>query len=160
MTFTITPRNDIPSEGKLTIDIPLKWTGDIENLNTIESTPSCVGVSGISGVISCSYEILSSPVNIARITVSSLSTSGLNSIFKIDITSILTPPYINSAETIQIKSMWADGVVIDSCSSAVSDTQSIPFKSIVFESLTSKVVQSSFIGQLRVILNKPFYYQD
>ena len=142
------------------IDFPLKWAGDIESLNTIASTPSCTGVTGISGTLSCSYQIFSSPVNIARVTVSSLSSSALSGQFSIDISLILTPPFINSIETVSIESMYSDGVVIDTCSSTISNTQPIPFKSMAFSSTNNKTVQSSFTGQLQVVLNKPFYYQD
>ncbi len=99
----------------------------------------------------------------ARIVVSTFSTSGIaaGAQFVIDISSILTPPYVNSVDQIKISSQWADGVVIDTCSSIVTNTIPIPFLSTTFTVQSgTTVVQSKFTAKLTLTLAKSFSYQD
>lgn len=99
----------------------------------------------------------------ARIIVSTFSTSGIaaGTQFTIDISSILTPPYVNSVDQIKISSQWADGVVIDTCSTSVKNTMPIPFSSTLFAVQSgTTVVQSKFTAKLTLTLAKSFSYQD
>lgn len=82
----------------------MTWSGDLDQSNTIVSTPTCTPVSGLS-TVTCSYSILSSPVNIARVTIV-LSSAGVaaGTQFIVDVSSILTPPYTNYPITISLYS--------------------------------------------------------
>lgn len=158
-TFTITPLNDIPSNGELIIDVPLIWSGDVQELDSVTSA-SCSSLLTLAASISCSVTILTSPINLARITVTSLSASTISTQFSLTISSILTPPYINSADTIAIYSQWNDGIQIDSCEALVEDVTAIELKTITFGSEDNTEVQSQFQGRLELTLNKAFYFED
>lgn len=74
--------------------------------------------------------------------------------------SILTPPYIDSSQTISIYSQWPDGSQIDTCQTNIVNLSPASFQSISFSSLSNTIVQSSFNGSLSLTISKPFYYQD
>lgn len=107
---------------------------------------------------------MQSPLNIARIIVSSLSTSGIsaNTNIIVDISPILTPPYTNYGEqNIEITSQWTDGVKIDACTSYVSNTLPIPFRNINFNVINgNNTIQTKFTGRLDLTLSKSFSSQD
>lgn len=132
LTFTIRTQNAIPSDGQLVIEIPSTWDYDLSQSITVASTPTCTPVSGL-GVTTCSYSVQSSPINIVRVSVSSLSIAGISdgSTLVLDVSSILTPPYTNYIGTISMYSKWADGIQIDTCTSRITNTIPIPFRSIV-----------------------------
>lgn len=162
LSFSITTNNPIPSDGQLIIDFPLVWGGDLEQSQTIASTLACTAISGLSS-LTCTYSILQSPLNIARITISSLSTSGIagSSAISLDISPILTPPYTNYNTQILISSQWFDGVKIDTCTSSIANTSPIPFRAISFSLVSgSTVVQSLFKARLDLTLAKSFSSQD
>jgi hypothetical protein len=135
--------------------------------NTIVSSPICTSYSTsstiLSSTLSCSYNILPSPINIARITITSLSTSGIQSnvSYSISISTILTPPFTNNQQTIAIYSSWPDGTYIDTCTAKIINTVPITFLAANWKVINgSNKVQEKFNASLQLTLNRPFYYQD
>ena len=47
LTISITPRNPIPSDGKLVIEVPQSWPNDPLTSAVISSTPTCLPVSNL-----------------------------------------------------------------------------------------------------------------
>ena len=95
--FTLLPKHLIPSDGQLVIEVPLKWNGDISSTNSVASNPACSNIANLAGSISCTF-VTQSSINIARITVSSLSSTTLDNSqsFSFLVNSILTPPFQGS----------------------------------------------------------------
>jgi len=78
LLFTFNASNPIPSTGLLVIDIPLQWDGDMMQYNTIISSPACTAVSGLAvSSLPCTYTIFPSPISKARVSISSLSVTGI-----------------------------------------------------------------------------------
>jgi hypothetical protein len=142
------------------IQIPLYWLSDVSMTQTLSTAPNCAGVTNISGSISCTSKITESPVNLATIIISGLTTTSLLSPFEVSVQSILTPPYIDSSQTISIYSQWPDSSQIDTCQGNIVNLSPVAFQAITFSSLGSNVVQSSFNGRLSLTISKPFFFQD
>lgn len=139
----------------------MTWDGDLDQSNTIASAPTCTPISGLSS-ITCSHTILQPPINIARVTVVFSSTgvsAGTQFIF--DVSSILTPPYTNYELSVSLYSGWSDGTKIETCTSTISNTIPIPFRSVSFNVQSgTTVVQSKFTAKLDLTLAKSFSSSD
>ena len=160
-TFNLSPTHSIPPSGKIILDFPSTWISDVNSQSTFVSTaPTCSNAVNMSGTPTCTFTILPSPISLNRITITVPSSGTLSSSFAVDVSQILTPPYINYERTVSITSQWSDGTNIDSCTSAISNTLPIPFKSINLVSQSSTTVQSQFSGSLSVQIAQSFYYQD
>ena len=101
-----------------------------------------------------------SPVNRAYITVTGLTSTSLSSAFSFSIQSVLTPPTVESSDTVVISSQQSDGSKIDTCTTVVSNLSPILFQTAAFESLTNTTVQSTFNGRVALSIAKPFAYYD
>lgn len=78
-----------------------------------------------------------------------------------DISSILTPPYINYNSQILIYSTWSDSIQIDTCTSTIINITPIPFISINYNIQSgTTIIQSKFTSKLELTLSRAFSSQD
>lgn len=160
LVVSLSPKNQIGSSNKIVLDFPLSWTNDLESNRTIITNPVCSAITNTANTITCSYTTMPSPVNRAYITVTGLTSTSISSAFSFSIQSILTPPIVDSSDTVVISSQQSDGSKIDTCTTVVTNLSPIQFQTAIFESTSNTMVQTSFNGRVSLSIAKPFAYYD
>lgn len=139
MVITLDPKNALDSTSSLFVDVPNRWTNDINTASTLPVAASmqCVNYSaGVSAAPTCAGNFL-----YYSITVSNVLTASTTSSFAFGIKQFTSPPTLQPSDVITITSYHGNDPV-DTCDVRVSSLIPNPFSNLVVTSFESMTVNT------------------